>query len=204
MAEKKQLKSKDKRKITVGVIGLLIALAILYSFSFYQNNYRLFHKDDIQKTNTNSTITRELPQPVVSEFKLLIPKLGINVNVIPEVDGASNNVYIEALKSGVAHYKGTAMPASGSNVLIFGHSSGLYGYGPYQTIFAKLNNLTAGDKIQIIYNGKTYEYAVSSKKVVAATDVSVADPTEREQLTLMTCWPIGSNKQRLVVFAKPL
>lgn len=207
MGEKRELKSKNKkskRKIIVWAAASVVALSVLYAFSFYQNNYRLFHPaSETAKVTETSKGPNKLPEPIVSEFKLVIPKLNINVNVSPEVDGSNNNVYIEALKNGVAHYKGTAMPNSGSNVLIFGHSSGLYGYGPYQTIFAKLNNLLPGDKVQVIFNGKTFEYTVDSKKIVTSTDVSIAAPTEREQLTLMTCWPIGSDQKRLVVIAKP-
>lgn len=139
----------------------------------------------------------------IEQFNLTIEKLGINVPIIPNVDGTNKEVYNDALKNGVAHYKNTALPNYGSNIVIFGHSSTASGTGEYSDIFATLNKLKEGDEIIINFNQKQYLFTVSEKKIVASDDLSVILPTEREALTLLTCWPIGTVEKRLAVIAKP-
>ena len=139
----------------------------------------------------------------ITEFNLTIEKLKINVPVVPNVDGKNEEIYNDALNSGVAHYKNTALPNSGSNIVIFGHSSTILGIGKYAKIFATLNKINIGDEIKINFNQKEYKYLVSEKKIVIADDLSVIMPTQREELTLLTCWPVSTAENRLVVIAKP-
>ena len=140
----------------------------------------------------------------ITEFNLTIEKLGINAPVIPNVDGKDKKSYDEALNDGVAHYKNTALPNSGSNIVIFGHSSTVLGIGKYAKVFATLDQLNVDDEIKINFNQKEYKYLVSEKKIIAAIDTSVILPTEREELTLLTCWPIGTAEKRLAIVAKPM
>lgn len=139
----------------------------------------------------------------IAQFEISIPKIEVAVPVVPNVDGTSEKAYDEALKMGVAHFQGTGLPSAGSNIFIFGHSSSVFGTGKYDKIFAKLNNLAAGDTVTLNFNNKAYNYTVASKKVISATDTSVIAPTDSEQLTLMTCWPVGSDQKRLVVVSYP-
>lgn len=139
----------------------------------------------------------------ITEFNLTIDKLGIYVPVIPNVSGKDKKIYDQALNDGVAHYENTAVPNSGSNIVIFGHSSTILGIGKYAKVFATLNQLNIGDEIKIDFNQKEYKYSVSEKKIIAAADSSVILPTEREQLTLLTCWPVGTAEKRLTIIAKP-
>jgi len=39
--------------------------------------------------------------------------------------------------------------------------------------------------------------------VIDKTQTSILLPTKTEQLTLMTCWPIGTNVKRLIIKALP-
>ena len=123
--------------------------------------------------------------------------------VIKDVDGTNKATYNKELEKGVAHYKGTALPDQGSNIFVFGHSSPTIETGPYVEIFARLDELEADDKITIYYENQEYEYYVFEKRAIEKTETSVLLPTEKEQLTLMTCWPIGSNARRLIIKAEP-
>lgn len=97
---------------------------------------------------------------------------------------------------------GTAMPGEEKgNIFIYGHSSA-YDNPQYGKIFATLNNLQKGDAVEIYYQDKNYQYEVSGKKVVEEDDLSVLEKTGKEQVTLMTCWPIGTSEKRLVVIAE--
>lgn len=155
-------------------------------------------------------ITPPTPKPAETvattnqEFSLSIPSLEISTPVIINVDGNDKEAYFKALEGGVAHYAGTALPGTGGNIFIFGHSS-YYAWAPgsYKEIFKTLEDINEGDEIDVQYNGKKYTYVVESTKVVDPTDVSVLSPTTTEQLTLMTCVPPGTAEQRLIVVAKP-
>lgn len=186
-------------KIIIFIFVLFVLIfgidAICYLLYLNQSNHEAYSQPSVTDLTTNVNFDQ------INQFELLIPKINVNVNIVPNVDGQNSNLYKEALKYGVAHYKGTALPASGSNILIFGHSSGIWGSGDYSKIFSQLDELTDNDDIEINFNNVNYKYHIIDKKIVAANDLSITLPTKREQLTLMTCWPINTNRERLVVIA---
>ena len=95
---------------------------------------------------------------------------------------------------------GMSFPGQGGNVFIYGHSSAEKA-SKYQKVFANLSNLDNGDLLILNYRGIGYNYTVKEKKIVEKDDFSVLDKTDHEQLSLMTCWPIGTNEKRLIVVA---
>jgi len=97
---------------------------------------------------------------------------------------------------------GTALPGDGKgNIFLYGHSSAEE-KSKYSKIFAKMDDLQFGDKIEIVYNKEQFQYTVFDKKIIEEDDFSVLKQTEDEQLTLMTCWPIGTVDRRIIVMAK--
>ena len=58
------------------------------------------------------------------------------------------------------------------------------------------------DRIVVYFNQKKFVYEVFNIKVVLPKDVDVLGPTPGEQLTLITCTPIGTNLKRLIVEAR--
>lgn len=138
---------------------------------------------------------------VSQEFTISIKKLGINAPIVTGINPSDKEAYNQALKSGVVLMDGTPLPGTGSgNTFIFGHSSAIE-KSDYDKIFSKLNDLEKDDSVLINYSGKSYNYKVIDKKIVDKNDLSVLDQTNNERVTLMTCWPIGTDKQRLVVIA---
>lgn len=91
------------------------------------------------------------------------------------------------------------------NAFIFGHSSNYpWVKSDYNDIFALLDNLETGDEIIVYYNQKKYTYLVTDRAVVKPGDVKTLesrDPNKKE-LSLMTCWPIGTTLERLIIFAE--
>lgn len=71
-------------------------------------------------------------------------------------------------------------------------------------VFYHLDKLKVGDQLAVFWEGKKYQYTVTETKVVPATATEVEDQTQDPQLTLYTCTPLWSAKDRLVVIAKPL
>jgi LPXTG-site transpeptidase (sortase) family protein len=197
--------SRNKpKKLSIKLKALSIFLAVflvLAAIIIFDAGFLSLENSKIDPPLRNIVHDEKFDQ--ITEFNLTIEKLEINVPIIPDVDGKDKKIYIEALNEGVAHYKNTALPHSGSNIVIFGHSSTVLGAGKYAKIFAALNKIDIGDEIKINFNQKEYKYLVSEKKIIAADDVSVILPTEREQLTLLTCWPVGTAEKRIAVIAKP-
>lgn len=151
----------------------------------------------------------DLRQPEKASPKLIIPKLGVEVAVVPGVSVNDRQEYDVALQHGVALAKGSADPISGQgNAFIFGHSSKLGDQASdFDTIFASLPSLKENDTIEVVSGDKKVRYAVQESKSIAATDVQYLGASDQRQVTLITCWPIGTNYKRWVVVAhemKPL
>lgn len=129
---------------------------------------------------------------VPSEDRLYIPRLGLQEKI--------HEGGLAALKNGVLHLAHSSTPDRGSNTVLIGHRFTYAG----QAVFYHLDKVKRGDLISLIWQGRLYEYAVSEIKVVPAAEVSVEAPTEQPQLTLYTCTPLWSVKDRLVIVAKPV
>lgn len=146
-----------------------------------------------------------------ADARLIIPRINQNVPVI----GVKNENLIarrweqleadiqKALRNGVIHYPGTALPGDSGNVVLTGHSS-YYAWdaGRFKDVFALLHDVKMGDKLVMYFNQKKFVYEVTGIKVALPKDVDVLAPTNFEQLTLITCTPIGTNLKRLIVTAK--
>lgn len=207
MSEEKENRHKLGKLTLARIFAAILAFVLVFVSTYYLEGYyaKKYREKGINNTATqNQQIVENENLDKITQFELIIRKINVSVPVISNVNGQSSDLYNEALKKGVAHYRGTALPASGSNVLIFGHSSSVFGRGTYDKIFSRLNEMQKGDSVIIRFNGKEYKYLVFDKKITLSGDVSIITPTEREQLTLMTCWPIGSDKKRLVIMAKPV
>lgn len=146
-----------------------------------------------------------------TDMRVVIPRINQNVPVV----GVKNENLIarkwndlesdiqKALQNGVVHYPGTALPGDNGNVVITGHSS-YYAWdaGRFKDVFSLLHDVRMGDRVVVYFNQKKFIYEVNNIKVVLPKDVDVLGPTNFEQLTLITCTPIGTNLKRLIVTAK--
>lgn len=142
--------------------------------------------------------------PEDTEFGIVIPKIAANARVIPNVDPAKFEVYIEALKHGVAHAEGTAYPGQIGNSFLFAHSVGnFWEVNRWNAVFYLLRELEEGDEVNIFYKGERYIYQVYDKKIVQPNDVEYIEPqADFAKLTLQTCWPPGTTLRRLLVLAR--
>lgn len=192
------------KKITKRILQITGAILIVLGTVYFCNKY-FKSKPIIINPNKNSTeqVAGIKTNPIPEGFWLIIDKISVRAPVIADVDPSDENVYQKALENGAVHSKGNVHPGEKGNCFIFGHSSYYENKpGNYKTIFSCLPDLTSGDKITIYYNEKEYNYVVSYTKIVDPSDVNVIKNTLEERLTLMTCWPLGTDKQRFVVVAK--
>ena len=144
--------------------------------------------------------------PIDPLFSILIPKLGIDEQVVPNVDPDNPDDYLPVLQHAVAHAKGSVFPGDSGTIYLFAHSAdNWWDIEHYNAIFYTLNNLTQGDEIVIFYNNRRYNYVISEKLISDPQDVTylTAQHTGPQQLVLQTCWPPGTTWKRLYIIAKP-
>lgn len=133
------------------------------------------------------------PAPIPQDNRLVIPKITLDQAVLQ-----GSSAY--TVNRGVWARPQASTPPDGGNTVLVGHR---YTYsGP--AVFYNLDKLAVGDKIIMYWQGQEYDYAVSSTKVVEATDLAVESPTAAPRLTLYTCTPLFSFTQRLVIVANPI
>jgi sortase A len=101
----------------------------------------------------------------------------------------------EPLKKGPGHYERTALPGEVGNVGIAGHRT------TYLHPFWGLNTLKRGDLIELQTRRGTFRYAVRWQRVVSPTGYWVLKRTKVPSLTLTTCHPRFSARERLIVRA---
>lgn len=102
-------------------------------------------------------------------------------------------------------YPGTARPGEAGNAFIFGHSSNYpWVISEYNDVFALLNTLSTGDDIVVYYDQKKYTYRITDRAIVDPGDtkvLSARDPKKKE-ISLMTCWPVGTTLERYIIFGE--
>jgi len=122
--------------------------------------------------------------------RIVIPTIKVDT-VVVEGTGAS------ALRAGAGHYPNTPLPGEEGNVAIAGHRT------TYGKPFANLDHLTAGDQIVLETPIGQHVYRVTRPPfVVSNTDFTVISQNPGHTLTLTTCHPKGSARQRLVIKAE--
>lgn len=145
----------------------------------------------------------EILTPEDPSFSIIIPKIGANAKILPNIDAADENTYLDALNKGVAHTLGTAFPGEGGHIFLFAHSTDYFwNVGSYNAIFYLLYKLEKNDEVDLFYQGQRYVYRVIGTEVVDPSQVQyLTRKTNREFLTLQTCWPPGTTLKRLLIFA---
>ena len=189
---------------------------------YYEAQYRVIQirgiqfsiKDVPQKINRPSVNfadvlsgpTEQILTPIDPLFSILIPKIGANAGVFPNVDPSNSNAFLPVLQKGVAHSKGTFFPGQKGNIYLFAHSTdNFWDVGRYNAIFYLLKDLKKGDEGVVFYQNVRRNYMVTDSKIINPSEVSYITQarTGKELLILQTCWPPGTTWQRLMVFAEP-
>lgn len=118
-----------------------------------------------------------------------IPEIGVD-EIVVQGTGRKD------LQKGPGHYPATPLPGQIGNAAIAGHRT------TYGAPFFRLDELEPGDEIIATSLLGDYVYVVTELLVVKPTDVWVVDNTPDAQLTLTTCHPKYSARERLVVKAR--
>jgi sortase A len=119
---------------------------------------------------------------------------------IPDIDMSGvivAGVRTEDLQKGVGHYPDTPLPGQQGNAAIAGHRT------TYGAPFYRVDELEVGDEIKITTLQGAFVYRVTGQSIVAPSDYSVvADQPGKVMLTLTSCHPRYSAKQRIIVTAE--
>lgn len=132
--------------------------------------------------------------PPPEENRLVIPSIGINEPILESI----NIGVID--KGGTWRRPNTSTPDQNDNTVIIGHRF----FGNNVSTFYNLDKLKIGDVIAVYWEGNENLYEVAESKVVNPTAIEIEESTNEKQLTLYTCTPIWTAKDRLVIVAKPL
>mgnify|MGYP001563766702 CR=1 FL=1 len=140
---------------------------------------------------------------LIGENQIIVPKISLKAPIVWNSD--SKNI-LSDLKKGVAHYKGTGLPGqSKSNIFITGHSSNfIWDDGKYKQVFALIDKLENSDRIYLVYNNNPYIFSVEAKRVVSPKSVEVLNPQDHSLVSLMTCYPVGTTLNRMIVQARQI
>lgn len=201
---KKVRKSRHFVPITAAICVMLVFLFLQYNRVLFSNVQAYISPGDIDPANIiidPSTDVAVSPDP-----KLIIPKINVDVPVIYDVTPDYNS-QMKAMEKGVAYFGipgADSKPGQVGNTVLSGHSSNdIIDQGDYKFIFARLDHLDNGDTIYVNYQGKRYTYTVTKKEVVKPTEVSkLVYSTDKPILTLITCTPLGTSLNRLLITAE--
>jgi len=153
-------------------------------------------RDGTSTTSPSTTTTTEpiaLPpatEPVAGEPVAIIhiPKIGVRKVVVEAVT-------VSALKKGPGHYPTTPLPGQPGNAAIAGHRT------TYGAPFGALGDLEPGDAIEVTTRDGDFVYRVRETLIVDPSASEVLNPTDDNRLTLTTCHPRYSARQRMIVIA---
>jgi sortase A len=135
------------------------------------------------------SVAASIPEDGGLVGRLEIPRLGLSAMVVEGDNGVD-------LGRAVGHIPGTAFPGQPGNVGLAGHRN---------TFFQPLQSIRESDTITFSTLQGDYSYRVVSTTVVRPQDVQVLLPTERDSLTLVTCFPfdyVGAAPKRFIVRAE--
>ncbi len=143
-------------------------------------------------SSTTATTEPGPPPPPPAEgdamARILIPDIGVDKIVV-------EGVTLDDLKRGPGHYPDAPMPGQPGNAAIAGHRT------TYGAPFNRIDELEAGDEILITTLQGAFRYEVSEQLIVSPGQVEVLDDFGDNRLTLTSCHPKYSARQRIVVVA---
>jgi sortase A len=134
--------------------------------------------------------------PALPTISLGNPVAFIIIKKIDLVSIVAAGVRTQDLKDAIGHFPDTPLPGQPGNAAIAGHRT------TYGAPFGNLDQLAPGDRIIVESLQGHYEYVVEGSKIVPPSDYTVvANVPDQSLLTLITCHPKYTARERLVVTA---
>ena len=128
--------------------------------------------------------------PVAQAATITIPAIGVRHEI------TSN------LNAGPAWWNVTGRPGGGDTIAIAGHRT------THTRPFHDLDRLRKGDRIYVRHASRTFPYVVTSRRIMSASNLHIADGVGYERLLLTACarrdGSPTSAAYRIVVYALPV
>jgi sortase A len=181
--------------LTTASIGLAVAAIGTIGYPFYTNLLQSRIQDRLNRQIASPELKQDYLDRNVkvgdSLTRIKIPEIDVDVVV---VEGTTAS----ALRAGAGHYPDSPLPCEVGNVAIAGHRT------TYGRPFHNVDLLHPGDTITLETPIGSCVYRVTQEPFpVKPNDTSVvANVQDKNMLTLTTCHPKGSAKQRLIVKAE--
>ena len=132
--------------------------------------------------------------------RMIIPAIDVDEIVVAGVE-------VEDLRKGPGHYGTTPLPGQPGNAAIAGHRT------TYGAPFGQIDELAPGDEIiietlqgrfvyRVLPGGRGMAGRTPGHRIVAPTALEVLDDQGDNRLTLTSCHPKYSSKQRIIVHAE--
>lgn len=194
------------RKNIFYVANMLFLAALLYGIYLYTPLLSAIYKYKFTKNETK--IIETIKNVENNDYIIQIPKILAYSRVIENVSPFDQAEYDRILKNNVvAQAKGSDIPGSGKgkSTYIFAHSTNnSLGMLRNNAVFYLLGELQKDDVIYIDYHGKELKYMVFDKKVISPKEIDYINyhDESKEVLILQTCWPIGTDWNRLLIMAE--
>ena len=143
-----------------------------------------------QRLPSATSTTALAPPPPEGEAVavLRIPKIGLDKTVV-------EGVGVPDLKKGPGHYPGTSMLGQAGNAGIAGHRT------TYGAPFFEINELGPGDEIYVTTKQGSFLYEVTEQLIVSPDEIEVLHDKGDNRLTLTSCHPRYSARERMIVVA---
>lgn len=187
MSKKPATKLKIINRFLLGLIIAINGYILITPFLpkvQYEITQRTSKPIDITKPDEMAAIDR-------SYNHLIIPTIRLDKQLVEGTDP-------DVLFKGIWRRPNGSTPDKGSNTVLAGHR---FGYRPEMGNFYHLDKVKVGDSIMVVWNQSIYIYRVNEIKVVEPSAVYIENLTKDDRVTLYTCTPIWSAKQRLVLVA---
>lgn len=204
---------EDKDIATIIDVGEQQEIEIQWLLKNYEKN---------ADANTLTLSTEEFLQSHLMEYnfsfntvppvnRILVPSIGLDVPIIVSENMSQEDFikgkFEDQLDQWVVKYPTTPAPWQEGNTLLFGHTSYVvWKDNPYGTIFKDLPKLKDSTLIQVLREWNLYEYKVVDLFIVMPKQVPAQYMTYQNAggsyITLMWCYPLGTDNKRIMVVAK--
>lgn len=175
-----------KKVYNIVITLIVIVILIVFGFNIYliirNNNNKEPTPEEIVETKISETLTID-----DTEYIGYLKIDSINLYA-PIKDGTSLSI----LKEAIGHF--TESSYFSGNVALAAHNR-----GNKQNFFENLKDIQMGAEVTYITKYLEQKYYVSEIKEIEETDLSVLNPTENNQLTMITCIANQRNKRLCVI-----
>jgi sortase A len=193
----KVLDATGKTMIAAGLLLLSFVAYQLWGTGLAESRAQDKLAAQFQNTTTSVVATpTTTPTPIIPKVGDIVGKLSI-----PSIDVSKwiiAGVGYKQLEQGPGLFAGSPLPGQLGNVAIAGHRT------TYGAPFSRIDEIQVGDTITIDTQVGSFVYEVNSApRIVKATDVGVVRTKDKTiaSLTLVSCHPKWTSKQRIIVTA---